>query len=1041
MTFQRVAPPLVLLLLNCNSLIGQTLTQPQLWRAHVIYQSYVQGDYVTPLVLGAMAREISRNPNGNYDALINSAAEAQKAFKASKQYAETGHFSDPFEKEQAVAAWAKDAAKFSKNPIITGLADGISLTFRLGSGVTDMVTALDDKQSMLLRDSLRSAAYKRFDATLTTIQAAKSSGARAAFDTVLRSSLNVSTSDSPQQIAMKSPALVSAVNSQKILDKQLTKEDVNSIIASNLAQLSSENQAAYNDIKDIRARVASIADYQQRELQLQKEIADKKDRAELHAAKIEAAHASIYLVSALISDPATAQRVQTVGEGFVRAYEGIEHYSETITKFGSNASGFAELALLGTDVNVFLSISSAFLPQDSASTTILHELGVIQAMISDLNTLVNARFDQLLAVVDGYGRATIEGLNKVLTQQAITLDSINQIREVMAQQQIRMDHYWTEYELITRDEHAKSFTALQRVCYLNKNEGIDTAPISKATFNDCIEKFFGIAVDSAHLHPFSDSPPIALNLSEMGQRLREPYDALNLLGQRSIAYGSSFRPATVMANPVIWRNASLALLATLEAWPNYRQQVSLRRLEVLLKNGNDIRSGIESMIIAKAPCPKDNSDCSPYFGVYKELLDQHQKKLNEIAKLMNNLATTYAQANLHGFNPFRYDRIRRNVRDAAGTGKAIPSEPMPMCPGFVQPALVFGDQKNVPGPPISIPSSVWAKIDTDLQIALLIGSPDHPVSFCYQMRNEDQRYYVFRWNDHNTRYANIEYLSNPIADIVISTPEGVRQRISVKLPAMMWGRVPMQTPPSDWRFVREYDITNVPAEIQSFRNTFKEHYYPGAFHDWWATNSVSAFQNSAEANFLLEEGKTYTQTNQDTAAFGDWVFNRIIEQKWVIARDIIAPEFARAGDLSTALDELDGLKRLIQLYVFLGLPESIETDVGLQRAIFDDEQLLGRDQIQNSLAADLARKKAARSPAKGSFEEPTGVLSQLIDVNSRRGGWIDLSVYAYLEQVSKKRNSFQTNALIDDTLVVLESQLRSLKEASPAGLPKGRAIQ
>lgn len=75
---------------------SRTLEQNELWRAHAIYQSYVQKDFTTPLVLRALVANIRANPSVSYDDLLHFAVQARHDFLESKQYADLGKTADPF---------------------------------------------------------------------------------------------------------------------------------------------------------------------------------------------------------------------------------------------------------------------------------------------------------------------------------------------------------------------------------------------------------------------------------------------------------------------------------------------------------------------------------------------------------------------------------------------------------------------------------------------------------------------------------------------------------------------------------------------------------------------------------------------------------------------------------------------------------------------------------------------------------------------------------------------------------------------------------
>jgi hypothetical protein len=976
-------------------------------RAHIEHQLYVHNDFVTPLILKEMSREIHATPHPDYDTLIKHAADARQEFLRSRQYAETGKLDNPFDADRAVSAWAKDAAKVTKNPIVNGLAEAADLSVRAADGINSAITSLDGDKAMLLTDSLRRSAHNHLRETLADIQreAASNRPAKEAFNVVLNTAIGVTLDDTYDDMVLKSPALIDVLGKSKS-EPSISSAELDKFIRDCWANI---NLADADLTTSLGGSGATSPPQQQSEYY--HNVTD---------VKVYAAQSALYLLSNLMPDQIAAQRVQLVTESLVRGYDAIKRYSDAINVFHGAASAWASVALLSSEVSVVLSIASTFMPSSDSSQAILQELNALKEMMVKLFDYVHARLDNIEDLMDIYQRANMSALNAILVQGAITGDRIEQIRKELFRTSQVLEDILSAVNRLPLEQKNDDFLKLQHRCYGDRLQGLDEQVISQQTFSDCIREFAQFALETSESPLLLKTPtPTTLASRDFLENPTSPV-WLKVLGAASLQEHSLFADNLNISNTAVWSNASLSIVQTIQTWPKYRPTVTERRLDSLIERGDDLQAAIKSLFIKKGDCTGKGPCVSVSDEILSTLQKQHRDLLVAVGAKFLKVADLYSQTALHGIDPFRY---YLQIDDTYTLPENSEEAFLSQFPDHISKCDADRDKF----PRLIFPKDIPKRVARDYKIAALLDPSKYGLHACYRLSLTDAHYYQGQMFVGANSYLQV---ATPRLEIALDSASNTGWLFAEDMEPMFFGAT--NTPPTgEWKLAA---IVGPDQTMKEFPKDIQSPHFPDDISEWWSKHAEKFADDST--NEAARYGDSLQEALKTNADEDDFVRSTMVNEAVNIYNTEFREEVTKSGDLVSALRQLDSNKAQLVAYVALGAPESVFRDPQLAKILFDNSVLPDSRVLTAALGTELKPQPAAPG---GNFSED--LSSPIIEL-------MFLAVFREFDNKPKytlqnKSDEFASkvfhdlessdsfpegNPLISDTLLMLRGLKRDLND-------------
>lgn len=894
------------------------------WVAHASFQAHKREDYMTPLLVDAMVKEARRNPGISYPDLMKQAAELSAKFKEEVSYANTGRIPDPFEREQQVADWAKDVAKFSKNPLATPLAEVLSDSFRVGSVLVTGLTSLDQQQQLEYRSLLYRSAMAKLDQSFSDalIMAQKDPKFRDALNAVLGPTLDIQAGESLETIKRKSPEIIALMNSEemlKLLRSKTWDANTQALIEKQIRIVQEQTDSTYQLVKQALDGQMNAASAQA----LQAEF-EKQER--IQSLQIETARAGLSLITKIVGPYATddVKRALYLGDDVIRAWETLAAYGKamrTTDDAGALEGAAMTFNLFGVMLDV-VKLCGDQKPTEAEESTaeILKQLNELKRMVSDLYTMTSKRFDRLEAIIESDQRINAESFQILIVRSQMSEQDLTSIRLTLSRINDELRELRSQATLSARSNFDTKFAALQRKCYLERITLDSRDYLTKEGFESCLQEFATYALDVSHAQPFLGSTPVSAPDDAIWSLLGDPYDEQPYLLQKAKILGSSeVRFVAQPRNAYVWANATDAYVSTLDTWPSLATDTDFKRLSQLAEAGNEMAASWKSILdldCASVSCRPNNNE------LFTTLLQTYSAQLLALGKAANNVAIKYAAEKSDYINPFEYGIVSTELispADDSEFAKSIPSR-TPQC----------GTDKNLPDY-IETPPGITRLIPPEMRLAERLDPGGHQVSLCYDLQFRNRRVMYERavnmpsWN----RFV---YFGTPWFTIQAHMKSvSAFPTFSVTLPDMFFAFSPTQVPElSDAKNLGEYWSNKLPANF-SFK---KGNFYAVAFPEWVSEGGLTTFSSTAARAVRVGDTETF-ETPPSTSIFiadaGSFV-SKDLEKRRADAANMIEKEFTISGELQTTLRKLSGTKRLLNMFLQVVLPISSVDEPKLQAA-------------------------------------------------------------------------------------------------------------
>jgi hypothetical protein len=904
-------------------------TYDALWVAHASFQAHRRDDYVTPLLLRAMVREIRKNPNASYPELMAQAVDLHKQFVENNQYANTGRLSDPFEQEKRIAEWAKDIAPYSKNPLAPLLAEVLNDSFKLGSALTLQITGLDEQQQVEYRSFLYRSAMDMVDQTFRDVQeeGQRNPKARDALNNFLVSNLDVKLGESVEEIRRKSPEVVAILQNDEIL--QLLKKGgsdpkIQALIEKQLQSMRDQTDASYELVKQAYDMQLDLAARQAMQAKIENEQRTQKVR-------IEAARAGLSLLLKIMGPEASddQKRAVLLGDASIRAWEAVVNYQETmrtVEDAGGAAGAALTFNLFAIMIDVVNMINQTPSESEQATTEILKGLNELKHMVSDLYAMTSRRFDRLELILESYQQMNAQMFQILIVQGQITAQDLDTVRSSLSEtrEDIRISR--AESKQIAKSSDDTRFRELQRKCYLERITIRSTKLLTEDEFESCLQGFASFAFDVSSSQSFlgTDATPGDL-VSDLSDN---PYEEEHYLIANARKLGSTgARQEPRIHNANIWADATLAYMSTIEAWPKLADSTDFARLRQIVAVGNQLESAWDSILVV--PCQGKGPNCMAVNDkLFHRLLEQYSADIVHLGVEANNTATRYAKQNSDLINPFAFGitPMKEITPDDDPRFAIHLSSHAPKC----------DNDPNLPDS-IPMPPGMIKFVPPEMRLAERLDPAEHSVDFCYELDFRDRRHALLRYrdSDHNEHY----YYGAPWLTFRMHMKNS-KQTITVaeNLPDMIigWSHEPIAAL-SDSKDLGLGTITSPSDNPRLALPTYTSKYgtYDKGFPQWLSDGGLTTFsKNAVRANrveitdFLEKPGVRVVSSEAI-----EFVHSELENRRRAAAAEI-EMEFSREGDQRKALRQLSSTKKLLELYLEAVLPISSHDSAQLEEARF-----------------------------------------------------------------------------------------------------------
>ena len=903
-------------------------TNGQVFSYHASYQARLQGDFVTPIVLRAVLTEATRNPNANYERLINQAVEARSAVLQDIQLAQSGHLPDPFEQEKKIVDLAARGAAFSKNPIVKGMGDVAKLALDAGSLVTEKLTRLDATQQLELKDILYTKAYREMDKTFAQAYdlAAANPRLKVAIDTILRTSIGVETGDSVEQMKRKSPALFAAMGIDRIQDMLRSKvadPETLQFIKAQLAKLASDDSKAAGDVASMSATLKAIRDEQ--ELNKKRTALAESWQRELRSQRevVEASRSVLGLASTIIGtqDPIAANNITLAGNAVIRSWESIQSYTNAVLM--NEATAFSSVLLVSSLANNVFGLVSMFSPHGDANGAILQSITALRAAISSLYEMSKQRFDRLETLLEQNQRVNLDALRLILIQGELNADQLQAVRQALAAQENLLRITGDTANDNAKGNYQATFLDRQRRCIDDAPESTKLGFFVQKDFSECLLGFVHDANDVSQVSPYTDVRGNYFS-GAFDEDDALPYYALNsLFGVVFELTGRTKSRSSVVSNPLIWSNASRAFSRSIATSSQWSALVPAGRVRALEQRGMDIESDVRSLLLTSENVPDKE--------IFEKLLERYRQGVLSVAREVKNIGAQYAAAPGHtdGINPLARTRSPDNDADVR---RRLPAR-IPICDRTVRNEY----EKDEPDF-IELPAGIENAIPDEMRVTSRLDPPGHQIGICFQVLKSDFRSFS------NTSPEHWWYYFAPVLNLQFSMrdTEDSPLVLTLRLPDMYLGPWMIGTyhagDHDQFKYMGEFQRGQTPESLKWTHSR-----YPYGFIDWMNAGNLSKFAETCTISWKID-GKLMSFGKGDCKRSGSGIrhpkLEKLIDETFAQNRVNAEIEVVRqahsAGPLSTAIHELSRTKRELKAMLLAAFPISARMNRELELVIARD---------------------------------------------------------------------------------------------------------
>lgn len=672
-----------------------------------------------------------------------------------------------------------------------------------------------------------------------------------------------------------------------------------------------------------------------------KNHAEKERR--IHQLKIEAVGSSVYLISTFIGfhNPKLGQVVQVIGSSAIQLSQSINKFTMDAAQLGDPGVSFGSIVFTANVLGTAMKIFSLFAATKTTDQVILEQVIELRKQIGEIRKEMHDRFDR----IDRSLNAIYETLNTRFDQIDYKLGVLNgnvdEIRKALFSSQADLNRL--ERNLYAALNEANSaglkFDINGGIGY-RKRTGSNLSYDSKAqNYVGYENSFYTWAVDLSH-------DELRAGLKQRDFSDAKVYDELNNLpldanlnyvtgfvNSRLVAKGvNPIAADTRLINPRIWALSTSAYLQLAQEWSKHFQKISTERLSKIKQYGQAIRQLGRNITVIN-----NLGGSEPNLTLFKALFDNYKEKAKIIQEKLAAFEKDYCE------NIFPDSKLKPFNKSLDLWGGAF--QKTDYYPLFTQigpchyPRMIraIGSEEI---PILSPPDSIEKLIPKVFRLAEQIGLGN--TSIC-----------VFECSFTQTR------VSKP--------PKGLRRpdvfysHLLIKIHGDFYDRLGLvkskpvadsNTKPSPFKDLVYFMPDQLGLQIinQKFVSTNEQYH-----------GNVGAPQLTPVAmlNQNWENGEGYkkkfvsSSTKDESLSERENFENLIADEIEAVLKQHqrafyfrIIQEMDKQGGLERAIKELSGAKKLLESFVILGMPRSLETNDLLRSLLFGSQGVLESESLK-----------------------------------------------------------------------------------------------
>ena len=610
--------------------------------------------------------------------------------------------------------------------------------------------------------------------------------------------------------------------------------------------------------------------------------------------------------------------------------------------------------LTGNILGAVLSIVSLFSdPGPRPEQVILEQVQALQREVASLGQIVEARFDQLDQMVRTFYRDVMDQfvtINERLNRLEVGLSDI---RDQLARQDRSLNRIEGNLDLYIRDQLVREFWRNRFEC-IRSREYFPSTQLSEGKFRDCLIDFHRQATVGAVTTPevanasatYADSLDLAATLTS--DRL---YSNTDFLARMAPSFGSS-APANPyfqrVPNILTWTMGAEAYMQTMLEWPEYVPLTSPAAIDEMIKMGENTQTSLTSLAFRKTQGGTQRARL-PFFGA---LTNNYKQRVADVRVALQKLAKDYQDANTS-----RYSMYSNENQDVPPSHEFRVPEKLQSC-----------SDSELKNQEIAAPVYLDLVVPSQIRMASNLASTgSHKVGFCYKAEWTERREIPYcvntltRWTFTEKRgkvkitirgyVGESVFLEQTARSPEFILAEGRRERERVDdcakwgfrdQPAHHFNENLSDTVKRSWdRFWRLYILGRHFARYTDEDRKVFSDYMNGEGKTSGST--LMAFINPPVENVTNKTVFDQVTVDATTVIFTE--FDRHRDLFW---RQRVVPNVGD-GDLGRALSRLTGAKLLIQSYLELLLPSSVESDDRLRGLLYGSIAIMTGDDVAKGL--------------------------------------------------------------------------------------------
>jgi hypothetical protein len=665
----------------------------------------------------------------------------------------------------------------------------------------------------------------------------------------------------------------------------------------------------------ISAQQGELVEYMQNQELLQKHRAMVEAKAREHQLKLQAANASVYLLSTLVgfADEQAGRQLATVGGAVIQlaeAYNGWMHAVAGLNNLDKLTS-LSTIVFAGSAVGSVMSVVSLFGGgQPTPEQMILQEIGKLRQQVSELRVEMHERFDRVDAQLNAIYATLQERFNQIDVQLGKINGSLQELQQSLVTLGLALDRLErNNFEYLDAVGRRPLAEAVNGALDYKRRTGLDMPyqPEFVAYENSFHTWATVNAFDALSAGPTQRNYADAAVLGELSSA---PLDAnLNYLNGWLVAKGLPPFANKRLAGLRDWTFASRAYAEMGFEWPQHLGRIDGTRQESLDAVGADLEAALRAIsTIQTADGPKANTP------LFTGVISYYSAKLDALDRALLAKETAYVaevQASLKRSTPFDlFGGLDQTVAHQVGDFSTIG------CGGTQQDGL-------------ATPSNL-ANVVPEYKRQLLadyLGTSKLSVCLAAEWANQRDECYP---DPVDPRVEICDTFADARATLTVYSDDvPLLSRASLASGGNVEGKTPMDFIVGGWG---------------SYKRDFEAQFGSTTAAAGASPTPAAAQQLSAVSDELERALADYQKT----------LYSRVLSD-------------VNGGNLGTEAVELAGAKKLLDSFVSLGLPQASANDDLLRSLLYSEQSIVDDQQLIVAYATPLSATVGATqaiSPAQ-----------------------------------------------------------------------------